>query len=293
MFKNILRSWYTPVLFCFFLFFILFYSFKPISLNGSFDIILGIASFLFGFYIVFAINNTKSQHEAVMNHLKNSEGILITIQAFTKVLEKEDREKVINQIDKYLISTIDYKLLDYDKSHREATNLLNVLQDIETKDDKQNSAIEDATDTLEILLNDRVKIETVLQDRITKLEWSIIIGLFCILLLFVSTVQLEIMLWQQAAIKATIATALSMMLVILHKFDNYKWNENKLIWDRLTTTFQELGLLPYYPEEIYLSNYKYKNLDYDCRIAHYPDVYPDMKNKRVKIIYSNDKNNNQ
>lgn len=284
MLKKILISWYFPILISYFLFFTLFYLFEPISLNGSFDIILAIASFLFGFYIVFAINNAKKQHEEVINHLKNSEGLLITIQAFTKVLEREDRKKVTDQIDKYLISTIDYKLLDYDKSHKEATNLLNVLQDIETKNDKQSSAIEDATDTLEILLNDRVKIETVLQDRITKLEWSIILSLFLTLLLFISTVQLEIVLWQQAVIKATIATALSMMIVILYKLDNYKWNENRLIWDRLTTTFQELGLLPYYPEEVYSSNYEKKDISYDCRVAHYPDAYPDMKNKRVNII---------
>lgn len=60
------------------IFFVIAYSYNPIHLSDGFDTLLGIASFLFGFYVVSAISTAKSQHESVMSHLKDTEGMLVT-----------------------------------------------------------------------------------------------------------------------------------------------------------------------------------------------------------------------
>jgi hypothetical protein len=78
-----------------------------------------------------------------------------------------------------------------------------------------------------------------------------------------------------------------MMLLILRAYDNYQWNTNVLIWDRVTQTFIEIGLLPYYSEFILsLDEYKPpKGIKY--RVGHYHKPYPNVTDKTIEIVESN------
>lgn len=272
------------VFLCLIIFSVFFYFINPITLNQNSGTVLGIVSFLFGFYIVFSISNAKSQHDAVIEHLANSDGYLISIQAFCRAFNTSDRSKVTNSIDDYLIATIDYKLNDYRMSHSKALELLNVLQNVSAKNAKQLSAQEDATDVVEQLLSDRVKIETILQDRMSKLEWCIIIALCLVMLFFVYTIKLDVYLLFESFLKAVIATSIVMLLFILMLFDSYQWNKNNLVWERLINTFVNLGLLPYVPDFLAKNKESISTTKSKIRLVHYPHPYPDFSDKSVEII---------
>ena len=265
------------------IFFVIAYSYNPIHLSDGFDTLLGIASFLFGFYVVSAISTAKSQHESVMSHLKDTEGMLVTIHGLINVFDDKSQKIVLDKIDNYLIQTIDYKLeIDYDKSSPSAIELLNTLQSLKPKNEQQKTAQSDSIAIMEDLLTSRALIETSTKDRISIFEWLIISMLFCVILFFVFSISKENAGILLIILKSIVASSLLMMLIVLYRYDTLKWGKNEWVWKRLTVVFINLGLKPYFPDAIfkYEEATKPKGM---IRIASYPNKYPDMTGKVITI----------
>jgi len=269
----------------FFVIFIFFAYFVNLSrFNNGLDIIFAIASFLYGFYVVSSISKAKDQHEAVIKHLKESESIMITVNGLMSVFDKKSRQMVLKKIDQYMIATIDYTLADYVESNKDAVELMNTLQHLKPSNDDQEKAKNDSITAIEGLIGSRVEIEASTKEKVAFFEWIIMLILFSIIIFFILTIpntSLEMLI---VVLKSIIATTLFMMLLILRSYDNYEWNTNTLIWDRVTQTFLEIGLLPYYSEFILsLNEYKPpKGIKY--RVAHYKNPYPDVVNKTIEIV---------
>lgn len=269
----------------FFVIFLLFAYFVNLSrFNSGLDIIFAIASFLYGFYVVSSISKAKDQHEAVIKHLKESESIMITVNGLMSVCDKKSREIVLKKIDQYMIATVDYKLSDYVESNKDAVELMNTLQLLKTSNENQEKAKNDSISLIEGLISSRVEIESSTKEKVAFFEWIIMLILFSIIIFFILTIpntSLEILV---VVLKSIIATSLFMMLLILRSYDNYEWNTNVLIWDRVTQTFIEIGLLPYYSEFVLsIDGYKPpKGIKY--RVAHYKSPYPDVVNKTIEIV---------
>ncbi len=271
---------------CFIIFFAIAYFVNISELSESFNTILTSASFLYGFYIVYAISNAKSSHEKIITHLKSTEGTLLEVYALFIVFDKKTQTQLLQKIDNYIIATIDYKFEDYSMSTPQAIELLNFVQKVTTTNDKEALAQERSVEALEIMLKERVVVESEIANDITTVEWVIILLLLIVILFFIFSINSsgDLLL---VFLKTVLASALALMIIILAKFNNLAWQEEKLIWKRLTITFQELSLLPYYPYFAYDKYFYKKDLPYSFRIAYYPEEYPDMSKKQIKIIKPN------
>lgn len=280
---KIIHNLYFMAAASFLVFFTFYYIYNPTTLSDGFDTLLGIASFLFGFYVVSAIATAKSQHESVMSHLKDTEGMLVTIHGLVNVFDTKSQKIVLDKIDNYLVQTIDYKLeIDYDKSGASAVELLNILQSLKPKNDKQKTAQSDSIAIMENLLTSRALIETSTKDRISVFEWLIISMLFCVILFFIFSISKEGAGILLIILKSIVSSSLLMMLIVLYRYDTLKWGKNEWVWKRLTIVFVNLGLEPYFPDLVikYGETEKPKG---KIRIANYPNKYPDMTGKVVTV----------
>lgn len=285
--NKIVRKIYIQAAIFFVVFLFVAYFVNLSRFNNGLDIIFAIASFLYGFYVVSSISKAKDQHEAVIKHLKESESIMITVNGLMSVFDKKSHEVVLKKIDQYIIATIDFKLSDYVESNKDAVELMNTLQLLKTSNENQEKAKNDSISAVEGLISSRVEIEAATKEKVAFFEWIIMIVLFSIIIFFILTIpntSLEILV---VTLKSIIATTLFMMLLILRAYDNYQWNTNVLIWDRVTQTFIEIGLLPYYSEFVLsLDEYKPpKGIKY--RVGHYHKPYPNVTDKTIEIVDSN------
>ena len=283
--NKIARKIYIQAAIFFVAFLILAYFVSLSRFNNGLDIIFAIASFLYGFYVVSSISKAKDQHEAVIKHLKESESIMITVNGLMSVFDGKSRDTVLKKIDQYMIATIDYKLSDYVESNKDAVELMNTLQLLKASNDDQEKAKNDSISAVEGLISSRVEIEASTKEKVAFFEWIIMFVLFSIIVFFILTIPNSSPALLIVVLKSIIATTLLMMLLILRTYDNYEWNTNVLIWDRVTQTFVEIGLLPYYALPILLvDGYKPPKLIKKYRVAYYHKPYPNVTDKTIKII---------
>lgn len=282
LYKTIHNLYFLAVI-SFVIFFTCYYLYNPVALSNGFDTLLGIASFLFGFYIVSAIATARSQHESIISHLKDTEGMLITIHGLINVYDTKSQKLILQKIDNYLIQTIDYRLeTDYDKSSTSAIELLNTLQSLKPKNEQQKTAQSDSIAIMEDLLTSRTLIETSTKDRISVFEWMIISLLFCVILFFIFSISKEGAGTLLITLKSIVSVSLLMMLIVLYRYDNLRWGKNEWVWKRLPVTFTSLGLKPYFPDAIFKYGEATKPKGV-IRVANYPNKYPDMTGKVVTV----------
>ena len=81
-----------------------------------------------------------------------------------------------------------------------------------------------------------------------------------------------------------LAVALSTIVLVLRDLDHLMWKEGAWIWDPLTNLFEEIGLLPYYPDDVVVRQRFKIPEGKKYRMATYPKPYPDMSGKTVEIV---------
>lgn len=89
---------------------------------------------------------------------------------------------------------------------------------------------------------------------------------------------------------ATLVSSLSMIVIVLYRYNNLSWQEDVWIWEPLTRTFIQLGLMPYYGDFVTKQKRARLPKEIDYRIAHYPSPYPVFDDKVVEIIKAQENN---
>ena len=200
-----------------------------------------------------------------------------------KVFPEEIRKKFLKKVDNYLISTVDYKLSDIEKTSNSFYELYEyTTNSIKPNNDMQKNSIQRICEFLKELSNERTLLEVLSKNKSSKLEWGLIISLFITILFLILNLNISGVFG--SLLIATLVSSLSSILLILYRYDNLAWQESRWVWEPLTRTFMLLGLKPYYGE--YLIKQKRfkipKGIDY--RLAHYPNPYPNMEGKVVEEI---------
>ena len=266
--------------------FILDYLYKGSGLGDDLNVVLSVSSFIFGFYIILAVTRAKEKQDSIRRQLRLADGLFVSCNIEMKVFPEEIRKKFLKKVDNYLISTVDYKLSDIEKTSNSFYELYEyTTNSIKPNNDMQKNSIKRICEFLYELSNERTLLEVLSKNKSSKLEWGLIVSLFMVIIFLILNLNISGVFG--SLLVATLVSSLSSILLILYRYDNLAWQESKWLWEPLTRTFMDLGLKPYYGE--YLIKQKRfkipKGIDY--RLAHYPNPYPNMEGKVVEEIKAN------
>ena len=247
-YNNIMLSNIKPHYFVIVVFlssFILDYLYKGSGLGDDLNVVLSVSSFIFGFYIILAVTRAKEKQDSIRRQLRLADGLFVSCNIEMKVFPVEIRKKFLKKVDNYLISTVDYKLSDIEKTSNSFYELYEyTTNSIKPNNDMQKNSIQRICEFLYELSNERTLLEVLSKNKSSKLEWGLIISLFITILFIILNLNISGVFG--SLLIATLVSSLSSILLILYRYDNLAWQESRWVWETLTRTFMLLGLKPYY-----------------------------------------------
>ena len=260
--------------------------------NKSFDfsqivayVILIIAVFSFGLFMMFSLENRKDRINSIKDSLRKQDAYLFNIYQLSKFFEAGVTKKIVGHIDNLLIAQIDYKIEDTDMSSGSLAEFFDIVRQIKTKNEEQVSVKERIMNNLEEISLVLKEVSFKALDRMSVYEWVSLLALFLVIIfgLFYENTNSLVCI----AIISVISTALALLLFILRELDTLHWQEQNWVWSPLTNLFKELGLVPYFPEPIFETSrvaiQKIRGLT-KARVAIYKYPYPDFRGKKIKIV---------
>lgn len=248
-------------------------------------IVLSCASFLFGIIIAFSIANRHSRLSSIRKALREQDAILLNIYMLSSFFGKNAADEVRKKIDNLLISQIDYKLIDFDKSSIKLKELYLYLEKLKINNKDKDLAKKKLLDNLDELEKIQKEITYQVNNRMLLFEWIslLILGgaiVFCLFYINDGSII-------SAIIVSALSSTLILLLLVLDELNSLMWQEKNWIWEPLSNLFTQLGLLPYFPEDVFKKErLKIEHLKEfnQVRIARYPNKYPDMNNKQIEIV---------
>jgi len=263
--------------------------FYKLKLNINFDWIsqiLGISAFLFGLIIAFTISNRHNRLDEIRDKLREQDAVLLSIFYLSRRFSKSISNHLKKLIDEMLITQIDYDLIDFDiENPKKLRSLYNYIEDIKVNNKSQIEAHEKMLDAINNLLKIHEALAYRVKNKMRAYEWISLLLLggitfFCFIALNNQSIESVLIL-------SIFTSAIALLFFILKEIESLEWQESEWIWGPLANLFEELELLPYFPEDVIdKQRVKVSNLTNSkkIRIANYPFPYPNMKNKKISII---------
>jgi len=256
--------------------------FRGSGINASGSSLMDLSTFMFGIFVAFAIANAHSKIRKINEAINDEEGNTLFVYKSMSLWDEETKNKVQGLIDRYLIDQIDYYLWDYKYSSKSFMELFDFIATLECKNDAQKMMCGKMVDVLADSLRKRKQVESLVTERMTVTEWMSIV-----LLLFVNIIYMFNM--NDGSLLNILTTTLLavtslIFVLILRDLDSLGWKESSWIWEPLDNLFKELGLLPYYPENVIKTGRIKKTNKEKIRFATYPNKYPDMTGKVISEI---------
>ena len=252
--------------------------------TGTSDLIitlLSVASFLFGIFLAFAIANRQSRFNSIRMSLRKDDALILSIYKLSASFGTEVQSKCKLLIDDFLINSIDYELIDYDKSVDKFNKLFDFFLGIEPKTEVQKIIYDNIISALRDSTNNKKELIHWLNEKMLNFEWgSLLILAFVIL---VSLFVINNNSFISVLITVLLGTSLILFLLILRSLDNLRWKEDAWIWIPLTELFIEIESMPYIPKVVIERGIKLKK-GITYRVVEYPYPYPDFSDKKIKII---------
>ncbi len=246
---------------------------------------LSISSFLFGIFAAFSISDRHSRFDEIRKSFKIWDASMLSVHRLSRVFGKTTQMKVQKLIDKTCNATFDYKLEDYYLCWREGEPLIDYILNLHPKNDRQKIIYEELVSSLEDSSKTNKEIAYLMKDKISRFEWAIlstlgVIILFCLFYINTNT-------YFSIFIIVLLSASLVTILLLLRDLDDLYWKEEFWVWAPTIEFYDELGLPPYFPAPV-IANKRIKrdfikNLK-EYRVAHYPNPYPDMSGKKVKLV---------
>jgi len=273
---------YLTVLFSIIVFSILIYFLPGSGVNSLMIAITSVASFLFGIFLAFAIDHRQNRFNGIRSALRKDDALLLSIYKNSAVFGEKIQSEVKQLIDEYLIASIDYKLLDYYKSHANFNKLYDYFNDVKPANEVQIAVYSEIINEIKESSEKKKEINYLLNDRIESYEWSSLFSLGLIIMIALFVMNNDFLLYK--FIVVLLGASIVLLLMILKQFDSLNWKEQSWIWQPLTELFLELDLVPYIPQPVLASHRSLLQKGITYRVAIYPNPYPDFKNKKIEII---------
>jgi uncharacterized membrane protein YqaE (UPF0057 family) len=251
------------------------------------NVVLTVAAFVFGIILAFSISNRHSRLSDIREALRMQDGIFLNIYELSKMYGRKISDKVKKLIDDILIVQIDNELEEFDRCVPRIEILYKFIEKLKIKKKQQEQSYQVLVNNASELIKIEKEVSFSTKNKILMYEWVslLILGsiiIFCIFYLKNPSITSNIVV---AIISATIV----LLILVLHQLDTLSWQEENWIWIPLTNVFRELGLIPYFPGDIFEDKRlaiekikKWGNIN-QIRIAQYPN-YPDRTGKIVEVV---------
>lgn len=255
------------------------------SLPDWLDHVLSVATFVFAVILAFSTANRKERLNSIRSLLRKDDSLLFIIYQSARLYGSKVASDVREIIDKWLVSQIDYFLVDFEKTNSGLKDLTRYCFELEVSQDEDTEPKKSMVDACKGLMANQKEIIFWLKDGMRLFEWislavlgSIIV--FC--LYYLKNPSLAYIV-----VVPFVSTSLVLLFLVLRDLNNLSWQEDRWIWNRLVELFGDLDLLPYFPNDIFESR-RIRKEDLDLpekyRIAIYHAPYPNVSAKDVLVV---------
>lgn len=250
--------------------------------------ILGPTTFVFSIILGFTITNRKNRLESVRTSLKEGDAALLDIFHFSKVFGNKIHEEIKDLLDEYMMSTLDYRLIDFEMSVPKLQNLLDYIIELTPRSKKEDFAKNNMTYELRNLMKYHKDVNHWANETMDPLKQA---GLFILgsVIVFIMII-LDDNSGFSTFITPLITTALVLILIVVRDLNSLRWKEKHWIWYPLIELYKEMNLVPYIPEPVLRTKrIKRKDLKHlkSYRIAYYKSKYPCASEDKVIKIFKN------
>ncbi len=247
---------------------------------------LSMTSFVFAILLGFTITNRQNRFSKIKHSLRDYDATILSMYHLSIIFGKRTQNKLRKMLDTYLISQIDYSLIDFYKSAHLLLPIQNFILSLEPKTESQKIVLDHLLEDTRSAFHSQKQIIYLLGNKLLTLEWISIIVLYLII------IELILVLNNHSILSTLtipiIGTALFVPIVIIKNLNNLHWHNQNWDWKSLTHLFQELNLSPYYPYKPssvpgmnkYLKEVNVKSY----LVATYPSKYPKIDDKIVETI---------
>lgn len=264
------------------LFAVLIWYFPGKGLTASQNALFSVASFLFSIYIGFSLNNQRSRYNNLFDVNRSESSMLYSIYMLSRELPEKDHAAIQKLIDNYLVEQIDYVLADYANTDNSYTELTKYCLHLDARTEKAKFAKDKIVDLLQPEQENRYHLQNLLQERISTSEWVTLGGLYVVTLYFILSFNAQGLI--ASSVLCLLATAASMLMLILYRFDGLTWHTQEKIWQPLERLFIQMDLLPYYPRPAINNGQAKPTPGMPARVADFVHAYPDFRDKKVTEV---------
>lgn len=249
--------------------------------GGRYELLLGVAYFVFGILVAFAIDNARSGLSRVNELLKASDADLVSIYQLSASFGPGVQSQVREVIDRHLHDQIDFRLTDFDKSTPSFLALFTCVRELEPTSTQQEIAYDHLLGICTVASERRKQLEALVRQRVSPVEWVTLLALLAALWGLMLAANGGPII--SGVLGGVLVAALAGLLVLLRHLDDFRWQEGEAIWTPLHNLFLSLDLLPYYP----LITVQSGRLDPptgQVRLVDYPHPYTDMSDKTIEVV---------
>jgi hypothetical protein len=247
--------------------------------------LLSFATFIFAIILGFSIANRKQRMEQIRTRLRANDATILTLYSTAKAIGPATAKKTRDMLDEWLISQIDYNLVDFTYTTPQLIDIFEYVLSIKTPNGEDDEFKKKMVDDTRLLMQNQKAIIYWTKDKMQSFEWLSILVLgatiiFCMFFLRNNTLVSNIF-------TPIIASTIVLLGLVLKEIDALEWQEHNWVWWPLCDLFIEMGLPPYFPEDIFSSGRVNKRILKSIpkyRIAHYKFPYPRFEGKEVELV---------
>lgn len=243
--------------------------------------LLTVVSLLFAIIAGFFIASTTSNYLRRQTLIANENSALISIFLLTKQIQPSKLESIADKIDQYLISILDYNLLDYpDKTRKELFELIETIDSVNPENDSGLQLFPNLHEQKAILITANQEGSLIYKTIMRPLHWFVVILLAVLMSIFIFGLR-------GASLSSSIITSILLVgifevLDLIRSIDTNQFLANILEFQSPQIIFKTIGRLNYYPE-IAIKNRWIKLLPEKYRIGIYKN-FPASFDKVIKKI---------
>lgn len=251
----------------------------------SFDIstLVTSASLLFAILLGFFIATATTNYMNFQTLLAEESSGLIMLFNLGVLVQPSAREKIVEVIDNYVISTLDFSLTDYiDSTRKEFSEIIEVVDSLEPQDEQKRrvAALSYMHETKSNVLKARESITFAAHQVTSSNHWFIIIVITIVLVVLLFTLRNGDLL--ASVIVGLLTAILYLILLLLYEVDANTFLEEQLAYSDVQKIFGSIGRLPYYPANA-IKNGVVREPEGEYRIGIYNN-YPTSTEKTIKRV---------
>ncbi len=244
--------------------------------------ILGVATFLFGLFMAFSISDRGQRIDQIREQDSEERANLLLLAYHAESADRRFHKELLRFVDRYLMATLDYKIQDYGETSKQYLELFRKTTSFRPKGSQQSSAYSNMLSAINEIGVARKKTISLIVDKLSNLEWGVLVFLSAVIT--ISLLSLNSGTFVSIAITTILIVSLAAIFLLLYQLDSLKWKEETRIFEPYQKTFESLGLMRYYPDDIVGRNRTKLHKAKVYRLGMFSRPYPDFSKKRIVIV---------